>query len=231
MFPRRLFEYDADAEAEVVSCAPSLVEYDRIVIGLERPDIDLVADLDIEPAAEHSCETGGGLIDDLRTVDQRRRRARQVVDVRAAVADTRHRMDERLKGLFGRVVLDLDAADKVVKRIVGIERHGLRRRAGRHRERKTRGVVRARKVSLKADVTAEIINRRGVKAMEGRAVSDSGVCRRKPFKAGVDLAVRVSDKNLSLVMIGAVLCHRTNACRDHERECSYELFHCYLLLS
>ena len=109
----RCLENDAGTDTEVmIGCAEHSY---RVVIELDRSDLEVVVYLDIKAATNYACQTG---ITERFVRDNYRRAdacASKILDLCTGVPRTDHCMSERLKTRLGRIILDLNAAEEVVK--------------------------------------------------------------------------------------------------------------------
>ncbi|HET7898500.1 MAG TPA: hypothetical protein VFL47_12530, partial [Flavisolibacter sp.] len=127
---------------------------------------------------------------------------------------------ERFETSVRTVVLDLDAAEKIIERIVGLECN-VSVRCGK-RERFV--VIRSGNITLYAEIAVKVVNARAFPTVKCGSVIEEIAERISRIDTVVYLSIGISDVKLALFVIGALReCNRTQACRKASRQ--NEFFH------
>jgi hypothetical protein len=118
------------------------------------------------------------------------------------------RMRKRLPPAAIRIILELNTAEKVVKRIVVFCAY--RHRAGRIRKDlcKALTLIVGREIALYAPPAAEIVNTAHFKTVEVGAISKEVVYRASAIDTGIDLTVRITDKDLTFFYVRRLAEHK-----------------------
>jgi hypothetical protein len=151
---------------------------DRIVVDLDRTDLELVVNSDIESAAERRRKAGVGesvICETGRTCRADRRRTRKFGKFRTGVSGTDESMREWLPRSAPAVVFDLDAAEEIVQRIAVLsiddDRSG---RIGKGLVESS-AVEMSRKITLYAEPAAEVVNTARLKTVKVFAITEKSL--------------------------------------------------------
>jgi len=117
-------------------------------------------------------------------------------------------MCEGFPGTAVGIVLDLNAAKKVVQRVAVLYVDGNRRRT-RETFIKSRAVKMRREITLDPKIAAKVVNSADLESVKVFAVTEKVIDRAAAVDARVDLPIRISDEAFTLFNIGAGLseCH------------------------
>src|SRR6478735_6925222 len=133
---------------------------DRIVIDLDRADLNVVIQPDIETAAECTGKAGirkAVISETRRTRRAGRCRTRQFREFRTSMRGADQSMCERFPCTAVGIVLDLNAAEKVVQRVAVLYVNGNRWRS-RDAFIKPRAVKMRREITLNAEIAAKVVH-------------------------------------------------------------------------
>jgi hypothetical protein len=112
-FTEILFNHESDADSHII--LPRTDSENRVVINLNHSKIEPPVNFDVKPAADCRTEVRGLERERESASDRANRcRAARTFGCRASDGKTSKRVKERFEARFRGVVLDLDAAEKIV---------------------------------------------------------------------------------------------------------------------